>query len=66
MSEDNGMKQYLAVEKIEDANGNIGTYELVFSAPSARQAEGYMEEYGAWINYMVRFCGELTDTYIVR
>ena len=66
MSEDNGMKQYLAVETLWDDDLNDGRYEIIFSASDYESAEDYVWSMGTRAGWAIELCGELTDTYIVR
>lgn len=66
MSEDNGMKQYLAVETLWDDDLNQGQYEVVFSAHNVQNAEDHVASLNRADVGSYELCGELTDTYIVR
>lgn len=66
MSDDNGMKQYLAVETLWDDDLNEGTYEVVFSAPNYQSAEDYVSVLCEFAGWAVELCGELTETSIVQ
>ena len=66
MSEDNGMKQYLAVETLWDDNMAKGKYRTIFSASDYESAEDYVSFMSTRAGLSIELCGELTDTYITR
>ena len=66
MSEDNGMKQYLAVETLWDDDLNEGAYEVIFSASDYESAEDYVWSMRTRAGWAIELCGELTETSIVQ
>ena len=53
------MKQFLAVEKLKDEDGNKAWYRLVFSSHNERTAQGFVDNYRELVNPKTKLCGEL-------